>query len=106
MSAKPALFPAYNAGTKSIDFIKNLTPDGIGKVLTNRVKQLGDAHIIPPIANPSSHSLRRGGATHLHQQCMPDWLIKQMGCWNSDVFKLYTDHSWRQLLTKLHTAFS
>lgn len=24
----------------------------------------------------------------------PEWLIKRMGRWRSDVFKLYTDYSW------------
>ncbi len=75
-------------------------------MLTNRVKQMVEEQIIKPIPQLSSHSLRRGGATHLRTRDMPDWLIQQLGRWNSDAFKLYTDHSWRQVLGKLEQAYT
>jgi hypothetical protein len=73
----------------------------VAKILTNRVNQLVTKRILQPIPNLASHSLRRGGATFLANGNAPDWLIKHMGRWQTDTFKLYTDYTWRNIIDTL-----
>ena len=81
-----------------------MTRDAVGKVLTNRIKEAQRAGALEDSTvfhNLASHSLRRGGATFMANGHAPEWLIKEMGRWKSEAFRLYTDPTWSTILGKL-----
>ncbi len=83
-----------------------MTRDAIGRVLTNRIREAQNQDLLPTglaFTNIASHSLRRGGATYLQAKEAPVWLIKELGRWKSDAFRLYTDPTWSDILGKLST---
>ena len=53
------------------------------------LKQAG----IKDVNKYSSHSLRRGGATHAFKKGVPELTIKRLGAWASDAFKRYIDET-------------
>ena len=50
----------------------------------------------------STHSFRRGGATHAFNSNVPSELIKEHGDWASDAYLLYLQFSFEQKLTVSH----
>jgi len=91
-----AWLPTYDARTKTVQQSKPLTKDAVGKVLTNRIREAqAQGHLkATQLAQFASHSLRRGGATFMQRNDAPEWLIKEMGRWKSEAFRLYTDPTW------------
>ena len=81
-----------------------MTREAVGLVLKNRILEAQRLSLLPSSFSTldlASHSLRRGGATYMQQHDAPEWLIKEMGRWKSEVFRLYTDPTWSSLLSKL-----
>ena len=48
--------------------------------------------------NFSTHSFRRGGATHAFRSNVPSELIKEHGDWSSDAYLVYLEFSFTQKL--------
>jgi integrase len=49
--------------------------------------------------NFSTHSFRRGGATHAFDSNVPSELIKSHGDWSSDAYLVYLEFSYKQKLS-------
>ena len=63
-------------------------------ILKNLVSRLGkDPN------NYSSHSFRRGGATHAFRSHVPPELLKHHGDWRSDAYLVYLEYNMSQKLS-------
>ena len=87
--------------TRGIDWLRTLTPSGVGAILPTHISLLelkGDT------SRFSSHSLRRGGATMFARAKLDAKFIKLLGRWDSDVYEEYTDPTWTGYVSELKEA--